>query len=172
MLYDHVSSLCNSASVLAEEPSPCFREYMIMYVCIYLIIFVMLSSSDSSVLGQSKENAGRFAVCGRICSSSERNAFTKSRAIQTATSNSKQTTWNLQRCLEASGLVQSSVAQQKMNRKVWTGVWETRVFDPETASDDKFSNCKSCMFETRSRMSEWIGRCKASRLQDREPSNQ
>ena len=28
MLYDHVSSLCNSASVLAEEPSPCFQEYI------------------------------------------------------------------------------------------------------------------------------------------------
>ena len=26
MLCDYVSSLCNSASVLAEEPSPCFRE--------------------------------------------------------------------------------------------------------------------------------------------------
>ena len=26
MVYDYVSSLCNSASALAEEPSPCFRE--------------------------------------------------------------------------------------------------------------------------------------------------
>ena len=26
MLYDYVSSLCNSASALAEEPPPCFRE--------------------------------------------------------------------------------------------------------------------------------------------------
>ena len=36
MLCDYVSSLCNSASVLAEEPSPCFREYKIDIYNIYV----------------------------------------------------------------------------------------------------------------------------------------